>query len=333
MIRTCNDDYRIFQQEIAAFRKMEPGPHLVKLCATLEITPGDKFMLLFPWAEGGSLESLMEKRRMVLLRDHSLTENEFIRWIAAQCRGLVEALGTVHTVHNTLGKETHSSKEGITTKQEGNFGIHGDIKPANILHFSQETDLYKLGVLKIADFGLMTFHTRASRTKENREFAFAASQTYRSPEHDMCYYMSKKVDVWALGCVFSQLITWVILDQGACKDYQQARASELSYSGATRDKGKWTEDNFFLKHVQRKKRPGKSTHSAQGRRSPVGRPRRSGALIRRGQKVKASITRMTRKIQDLFDISEHFEEVPRLKVSVIEVKALERQVEAQITDL
>ena len=166
-----DEDYRAFQQEIAAFRKMEPGPHLVKLCATLEVTPGhnsmllDKFMLLFPWAEGGNLKGLMERSKVDVIRDHSLTESEFVRWIAEQCRGLVEALGAVHTIHKAHSKEARDNEEGVSIKRDTNFGIHGDIKPANILHFSQETDRYKLGVLKLADFGLMTFHTRASRTR------------------------------------------------------------------------------------------------------------------------------------------------------------------------
>ncbi|QPC72156.1 hypothetical protein HYE68_002908 [Fusarium pseudograminearum] len=228
IIRTCDDDdYNFFQKEIAAFRKMRPGPHLVELCATLEITPSDNFMLLFPWAEGGSLLDLMKRPRNDLLEAHGLTEKEFFRWSAMQCRGLIDGLGTIH---DTRIKHSHDSQDGDLSNPHKDFGIHGDIKPANILHFSQETTHCRLGNLKVADFGLVTFHARASRTMINRKSAYAASQTYRSPEHDIGHSMSKKVDVWALGCVFSELMTWVILDSGSCKDYQQERANEPSRS-------------------------------------------------------------------------------------------------------
>jgi serine/threonine protein kinase len=271
-------------------------------------------MLLFPWAEGGSLEDLMKKPRADLLNSFDLTENEFIKWIAAQCRGLVEALGTIH---DTRVKHTHISEDGDQVSQDKDYGIHGDIKPANILHFSQERARYRLGNLKVADFGLITFHTRASRTKMSRKTAYAASQTYRSPEHDIGYFMSKKVDIWALGCVFSQLMTWVILGSAACNNYQKARTEEESFSGASMNRGKWHEDNFFVKHVQKKKRTGIFM-------TPVGRRLRQGGFFRHGNKFKKSISRITTKIELFFlspeQFEEHFETVPKLKVSVTEVK-------------
>lgn len=290
---------------------MSPGPHLVELCATLEITPGHNFMLLFPWAEGGSLEDLMSKPRADLLNSSKLTENDFIKWIAAQCRGLVEALGTIH---DTRVKHTHISEDGDQVNQDKDYGIHGDIKPANILHFSQERARYRLGNLKVADFGLITFHTRASRTKMSRRTAYAASQTYRSPEHDIGYFMSKKVDVWALGCVFSQLMTWVILDSAACGRYQEARTKEPSFSGAVMNKGQWNEDNFFRKHIQTKKRTGIFMTLLVGPRLF------HGGFLRHGHRLKNIISSIITNIELFFLSPEHFEEVPMLKDSVTEVK-------------
>jgi serine/threonine protein kinase len=304
------DEHRSFQQEIAAFRKMNPGPHLVELCATLEITPGHNFMLLFPWAEGGSLEDLISKPKKDLLNSFGLKENELLEWITVQCRGLVEALGTIH---DTRVKHTHISEDGDQVNQDKDYGIHGDIKPANILHFSQQRARYCLGNLKVADFGLITFHTRASRTKISRKTAYAASQTYRSPEHDIGYFMSKKVDIWALGCVFSELMTWVILDSAACESYQEARTRELSYSGATMSKGEWHEDNFFLKHIQKKKRTSRFMTS-------LGRRLRTGGFRRHGNRAKSGISRIAAKIELFFLSPEHFEEVPKLKISVTKVK-------------
>jgi serine/threonine protein kinase len=290
---------------------MRPGPHLVELCATLEITPGDNFMLLFPWAEGGSLEDLMSKPSTDLLKDYSLTEKEFVRWVAIQCRGLIAALGTIH---DTRIKHSHSSQDGDPIDQHKDFGIHGDIKPANILHFSQETVHCRLGNLKVADFGLITFHTRASRTMINRHSAYAASQTYRSPEHDIGYFMSKKVDVWALGCVFSELMTWVILDGDARKDYQQERTKESSFSGATKNKGQWREDSFFVKHIQKKKRVARPHPGRYRRKAKV----KYNGFLRRRAKMKSGSSRVRERRESISESPEDFHEVPRLKVSVKE---------------
>ncbi|CEI41842.1 unnamed protein product [Fusarium venenatum] len=311
MIRTCHDDdYKFFQQEISAFHKMRPGPHLVELCATLEIAPSDNFMLLFPWAEGGSLEDLMSKPKTYFLKAYYLTDNEFARWIAIQCWGLIQALGTIH---DTRIKHSNTSQDGNQISQCKDFGIHGDIKPANILHFSQETAHCRVGNLKIADFGLITFHRRGSRTMMNRNSAYAASQTYRSPEHDIGYFMSKKVDVWALGCVFSELMTWVILDGNARQEYQQERKRELSFSGATEDTAQWNEDNFFLKHIEKT-----TTPRRKGRRR---RPKvRSKRLRPRNPKIKSDASHVVESRQSISKSPKHFQEVPKLKVSVKNVR-------------
>ncbi|KAF5025999.1 hypothetical protein F66182_1901 [Fusarium sp. NRRL 66182] len=288
-----------FRQEIAAFRKMRPGPHLIELCATLEIGAERKFMLLFPWAEGGNLDDLMKQPSKDLCKPSQLSSDEFVRWIAIECRGLVEALGTIH--YTRIGPK-HDEGENQYQREEQDYGIHGDIKPANILHFSQEKQRHPLGTLKVADFGLIKFHSRASRTKRSSGAAYAASQTYRSPEHDIGQVMSKKMDTWALGCVFSELLTWVILRPEACKEYQAKRTEESSYSGNTDNRGTWREDNFFTKHIATKASPSKGT---------------LGGGNQNGGKLKSSINHIKARVKlALRSSDDPLSETPRLKTSV-----------------
>ncbi|KAM0553283.1 hypothetical protein ACHAPJ_007296, partial [Fusarium lateritium] len=203
------------------------------------------FMLLFPWAEGGSLSDLLLQPKEELCGTSNVTQKTFVEWIATECRGLVEGLQTIHDTR--LGRNHGDIRED----DKEYFGVHGDIKPPNILYFSQEKECHPLGTLKLADFGLMRFGI-GHATKDTAA-AYAASQTYRSPEHDIGYVMSGKVDIWALGCVYSELLTWAILSPEACEDYCQARLQQPSYSGATQGRGQWREDNFFLKHLQARK--------------------------------------------------------------------------------
>ena len=89
---------------------------------------------------------------------------------------------------------SHLEKHGI---------LHRDLKPANIL-------LNKLGVLKIIDFGLSRRTKDMQYIKEEfRQFTHqVTTPLYRAPEmflEEKLY--SSKVDVWAAGCIFFELLT------------------------------------------------------------------------------------------------------------------------------
>ncbi len=65
--------------------------------------------------------------------------------------------------------------------------------------------LSKNGVLKICDFGF----ARSTIKAENREFTdYVSTRWYRAPEllvGDRNY--GKAVDIWAIGCIFVELLT------------------------------------------------------------------------------------------------------------------------------
>ena len=74
--------------------------------------------------------------------------------------------------------------------------IHRDIKPENVL-------VSRLGVIKLCDFGF------ARPYLENETFTdYVATRWYRSPEllvGDPRY--GKEVDIWAVGCLYSEMMT------------------------------------------------------------------------------------------------------------------------------
>ncbi|KAF4450120.1 serine/threonine protein kinase [Fusarium austroafricanum] len=211
-----------FIQEIDALRKIRRGPHLVELLATIEIDVENRFMLIFPWAEGRSLKNMMGQDKRQICDPFNLTSQDLLQWVVTQCRGLIAALETIHYAH--LGSRDPGEKD---------YGVHFDIKPDNILYFSQETDKSPFGTLKIADCGLTTFYSRNSRSKKRNWASFPGSLTYRSPEHDIRHVMSKKVDVWAMGCVFTELLTWAILPHGSLHRYSRS-SSRSSSRGPSR---------------------------------------------------------------------------------------------------
>jgi cyclin-dependent kinase-like len=83
--------------------------------------------------------------------------------------------------------------------------MHRDIKPENML-------LSKNGVLKICDFGF----ARTLMKSENNKFTdYVSTRWYRAPEllvGDTAY--NKAVDIWAVGCIFVELVTGMPLFTG-----------------------------------------------------------------------------------------------------------------------
>lgn len=94
------------------------------------------------------------------------------------------------------------------------FGRHGDIKPENILWFPdlETSGPNGFGTLKIADFGIVEFSTQRAVDRRRRGFV-ANSPSYRAPENDLPHddgitRVSSSYDIWALGCVFLEFVTW-----------------------------------------------------------------------------------------------------------------------------
>ena len=82
--------------------------------------------------------------------------------------------------------------------------IHRDIKPENML-------LSRNGVMKLCDFGFARQHVDARMTH------YVSTRWYRAPELLVGFYeYGYAIDVWALGCIFVELVTGKALFMGAC---------------------------------------------------------------------------------------------------------------------
>lgn len=157
-----------------------------------------------------------------------------MHWIALQCLGISAALA-----------EMHDCPQPRIPFREGKCCRHGDIKPANILYFSQEQDENPLGKLKLSDFGLAELHSIHSRTVQPGPGP--QTQKYRAPEYDLITVaaVSLPADVWSLGCVFTELLTWVVKGPPGVAAYGDERVKELTFPPtATKKMGA---DDFFCR--------------------------------------------------------------------------------------
>ncbi|MEW5297468.1 MAG: hypothetical protein WDW36_000674 [Sanguina aurantia] len=83
--------------------------------------------------------------------------------------------------------------------------LHRDIKPANILVTEQ-------GILKLCDFSFArTMHAGGAT---GRYSDYVTTRWYRAPEVIVTDVYGPAVDVWAIGCVFAEMITGRALFRG-----------------------------------------------------------------------------------------------------------------------
>ncbi|KAH9863678.1 hypothetical protein J1614_009610 [Plenodomus biglobosus] len=199
-------------------RRNHLSKHLIRLLASFEFF--DQYYLIFPWADY-DLEGYWE---------HVPPKPDLANWVVIQCKGLAEALSTIH--HYDTSTRTIMPHVPLIPPERGGLdrtdsahislvGRHGDIKPNNILWFRREG---QYGMLKITDFGLADFTTEnRARRKEN---GFVPNTlTYRSPECDLPDgEISPQCDVWALGCVYLIFICWYL---GGWRDVIQFRERRI----------------------------------------------------------------------------------------------------------
>lgn len=95
----------------------------------------------------------------------------------------------------------------------------------------------------IADFGLAHFQSYTNKFKSTRPRKLFGTPTYRPPECDLNdERISNSWDVWSLGCVWLEFVTWYLLgSEGVLADFPKARTQTV-YPGQRQG----TEDGCFF---------------------------------------------------------------------------------------
>lgn len=218
---------RKYKREVKANDRIPQHERIVPLLAAYKHQ--GKFHLVLPWARGGSLADLFQnyatpntpKGERQLIIDWYSED-----WLLDQCSGLADGLSTVHEAPNAAQ-------------------IHADIKPENILCFAPGDGNLDAFTLKLADFGEARLVDQVNKFIERKHVPH--TKTYRPPEHDTADVLMLNYDVWCLGCVFLEFVTWAIAGFEAVEDFSEARLQELDESKVTTALGTVLSDTFFRK--------------------------------------------------------------------------------------
>lgn len=214
-LRHHNED--AFNVEVANLKRFSAKDHLHLIKLLVTYSWREHYFLLFPWADG-NLKDFWERHP----HPSSLRRNyQLVLWFAKQCLGIAEGLKMIHALDNP---NTGGLDSGSVSQIHGR---HGDLKPENVLWFKeyQEKDPNDLGVLKISDFGLTQFHGTRSKSFTNAD-RVAVTGTYRAPEYDIKKMVSQSYDIWSLGCVFLEFVTWYLLGWEKLDEFSRNRMEE-----------------------------------------------------------------------------------------------------------
>lgn len=166
-------------------------------------------------------------------------------WVISQISGIASGLDALHNVKSTtLG--SHENNRGFASIQqskpersrdrsiEDKFGIHGNLKPQNILWFGETGNINSPGILQIAGFTQTRFHRLQSRSRIDPR-AMYASPTYSAPEAMLGNPVSRAYDIWSLGCVFLEFITWLLKGSEGIYSFATARLNSKNLGGGVAD--------------------------------------------------------------------------------------------------
>ncbi|QDS71140.1 hypothetical protein FKW77_009908 [Venturia effusa] len=126
---------------------------------------------------------------------------------------------------------------------EGSFvGLHGDIKPSNILALSLPDKPNHDCVLKLSDFGTSLFKDKTSGVTRIPSGSFA--RTYAPPEvwkNELPFLMksdmlvTQAVDIWSLGCIFLEAMIFVLDGWNGLERFRNDRLAATKSLGTFKD--------------------------------------------------------------------------------------------------
>jgi serine/threonine protein kinase len=188
---------RSFRREYSVLQELAKIPHGHIVLQLAAWSQGGVFYMIFPQARC-NLRTFMGE-----VEYPGLTAKNVV-WFFKQLRGLVDAVRHIHALKPLPALYQFRKDRPIAGSDQA--ACHNDIKPENILVFDSEDD--SPGVFKISDFGCGKVVCKDRSSAMPATEGFYGTPEYESPDLVTHKEASEPNDVWALGCVFLELLDW-----------------------------------------------------------------------------------------------------------------------------
>lgn len=201
------DAEKYYQNEVEAFNQMmlpvKHEPHIISLFGAYR--HGRTYNILLEHADGGNLMDYFE----------SITppssEEDVLRFWSSLLK-VVEPIKRIHELE----------------------GSHQNIKPSNILVTSGATSSEYDRNFKLADLGMSHFASKTGDKRNLKRKEAFGNPMYSAPEccmggvstETLTYDFEPLIDIWSLGCIFSEAIVWTLLGVSGVREYRELRRAE-----------------------------------------------------------------------------------------------------------
>ncbi|RYP72118.1 hypothetical protein DL771_004449 [Monosporascus sp. 5C6A] len=212
-----------YLREINLHKRLPPSnnKHIVRPLASLDWQ--DKYYIFFPCGNG-DLEKYMRE-----VKPEGCSHRRYFCWFLQQIYGLSEAL---EVLHKATIPTTNDQSLGPPTSLIA--GFHHDIKPENIIWFptNKTWRVSDFGCGKIAEIIIKSGGQHISHQTLNK----MGNVDYGAPEgwgdDRGC---SRPYDIWSMGCLFLELLVWLLGGYGTLKSFRSARNGYVAGLGSTID--------------------------------------------------------------------------------------------------
>ncbi|KAK8059494.1 hypothetical protein PG996_009424 [Apiospora saccharicola] len=214
--RYTSEGYPSFKNETEAYMKLSAhfSPSIVHCYEWFE--QGDSYVIVLEYAEYGSLIEYWKGT-------HEPTQQEDINMLWTNFFEIFEGLSVIHSnIPHTQGRESLKM-----------FGMHLDIKPGNILVFKKPGTSNRYDVqFKIADFGLSRtrpiINGQPNPIDRDPGGSHPPETTRRFDWTDsLPIQVGQSFDIWGMGCVFSEMVSWVVGGEPERERYRLQREAEI----------------------------------------------------------------------------------------------------------